>query len=59
MLTLSNPVDLGFDPERLKRIDAWMQRYVDEGKFAGSSVLVARKGEIAHTATAGRRSGPG
>ncbi len=56
MQAVSDPTSLGFDPERLKNIDAWMQRYVDEGKFPGSSVLVARRGEIAHLATAGQRS---
>ncbi|NNF78183.1 MAG: beta-lactamase family protein, partial [Rhizobiales bacterium] len=56
MQAVSDPASLGFDPQRLKHIDAWMQRYVDEGKFPGSSVLVARRGEIAHLATAGQRS---
>ena len=56
MQAVSDPASLGFDPKRLKNIDAWMQRYVDEGKFPGSSVLVARHGEIAHLATAGQRS---
>ncbi len=56
MEAVADPARLGFDPERLKRIDAWMQRYVDERKFPGSSVLVARHGEIVHLATAGQRS---
>lgn len=56
MQALNDPASLGFDPERLKHIDSWMQRYVDEGKFPGSSVLVARQGKIAHLATAGWRS---
>lgn len=34
----------GFDPERLNRISAWMQRYVDERKFPGSSILIKRYG---------------
>ena len=49
----TDPKSLGFDPERLINLDRWMQRYVDEGKFPGSSILVARHGEIAHLATAG------
>ncbi|MEM8645458.1 MAG: serine hydrolase domain-containing protein, partial [Pseudomonadota bacterium] len=56
MQAVSDPAILGFDPKRLKHIDTWMQRYVDEGRFPGSSVLVARHGQIAHLATAGRRS---
>ncbi|MGB0848452.1 MAG: serine hydrolase domain-containing protein [Thiolinea sp.] len=50
------PPQLGFDTERLQRINRWMQRYIDEGKLAGSSVLLARHGEIVHLATAGQRS---
>ena len=34
----------GFDHKRLNRISAWMQRYVDERKFAGSSILIKRYG---------------
>ncbi len=56
MEVIADPGRVGFDPERLKYIDIWMQRYVDEGKFAGSSVLVARKGEIAHLSSVGKRS---
>lgn len=56
MRAVTDPARLGFDPSRLARIDAWMERYVDEGRFPGSSVLVARDGEIAHLATTGRRS---
>ncbi|MFK7753135.1 MAG: serine hydrolase domain-containing protein [Sedimentitalea sp.] len=32
----------GFDTARLDRIGAWMQRYVDERKYPGSSVLIHR-----------------
>lgn len=56
MQAVKDPASLGFDAKRLRRIDSWMQRYVDEQKFPGSSVLVARHGEIAHLATAGHRS---
>ncbi len=56
MQTIRDPALFGFAPERLNRIDTWMQRYIDDGKFAGSSVLVARHGEIVHLATCGQRS---
>lgn len=45
-----------FDPDRLTRIDDWMSRYVDDGKFPGSTFLLAKGGEIAHRATVGRRA---
>jgi CubicO group peptidase (beta-lactamase class C family) len=40
------PEDLGFSSDRLERIADLTHRYVDDGKFAGTSVLVARKGEV-------------
>ena len=46
----------GFDPKRLLRIDDWMQRCIDGGRFTGSSVLIARDGEIAHLGCAGLAS---
>ncbi len=42
-----------FDKERLKRIDDWMDGYVEEGKFPGSTMLLAQGGEIVHRATTG------
>ncbi len=56
-LTLPEPVDcpskLGFDAARLLRIDDWMQRNLDRGRYTGSSVLVGRKGVIAHLSAVG------
>jgi len=46
----------GFDRARLGRIDDWMQRYVDEGKFPGCSVRIARHGNIVHQFSCGYRS---
>lgn len=42
-----------FDAARLQRIDDWLQRYIDQGKFAGSSVLIARHGQPVYLKTAG------
>lgn len=39
--------DLGLCPQRLERVDAWMRRYVDEGKLAGLSVSLLRRGQTA------------
>ncbi|GJE56318.1 MULTISPECIES: serine hydrolase domain-containing protein [Methylobacterium] len=44
-MTDTDPRDLGLCPDRLERIDAWMRRYVDEGKLAGLSVHFARRGK--------------
>ena len=43
----AQPEELGFSSERLERINAFMERYVEEGKVAGFITLVARRGKIA------------
>ena len=43
-----NPRDLGFDADRLERVGALCRRYVDEGRMAGTQVLVARKGQVVY-----------
>jgi CubicO group peptidase (beta-lactamase class C family) len=49
----NTPEDLGFDAERLDRIADLTHRYVDEGKMAGTDVLVARKGQVVYRDTYG------
>ncbi|MBB3903334.1 serine hydrolase domain-containing protein [Methylobacterium brachythecii] len=46
-MTDTDPRELGLCPERLERIDAWMRRYVDEGRLAGLSVSLLRRGQTA------------
>jgi len=43
----ADPLALGFAPDRLARISAWMRRYVDAGKLPYLTTLIARDGEIA------------
>jgi CubicO group peptidase (beta-lactamase class C family) len=43
-----SPGEVGFSAERLKRIDAAMQRYIDQRKLAGIAALVARRGRVVH-----------
>ena len=45
----------GFDPVRLDRITDWMQRYVDEKKFTGSSILINRNGNEVFYSHVGNR----
>ncbi|WP_170324910.1 serine hydrolase domain-containing protein [Ruegeria arenilitoris] len=45
-----------FDSKRLSRITDWMQRYVDERKYAGSSLLVKHKGTEVFFNACGQRS---
>jgi CubicO group peptidase (beta-lactamase class C family) len=48
-------VEVGFDPERLARIDRHFERYVDDGRLAGWTIVVSRAGKIAHLRTYGQR----
>ena len=40
------PEQVGFSSSRLQRLDAAMQRYVDEGKIAGIVTMLARRGKV-------------
>ncbi len=48
------PEDVGLSGARLYKIDHLTQRYIDEGKIAGSISMVARRGEIAHLQCQGK-----
>jgi CubicO group peptidase (beta-lactamase class C family) len=52
---------LGFDPDRLAAIDAFLKaRYLDTGRLLNAQLLIARDGEIAHFSHQGaaREGGP-
>lgn len=48
-----DPVSLGFSPERLARVNARLQRYVDGGVVAGISAGIARRGKDVWRGTIG------
>lgn len=50
-----DPADVGFDATRLDRLDAHLQRYVDDRRLPGWLLAVARHGRLAHVSTYGRR----
>ncbi len=50
------PQDAGFDSDRLSRISAWMDRYVEDRKYPGSSLLIARGGQEVYFSASGRRN---
>ena len=53
-IPLADPASLGFDPARLARIEALLdRRYVATGKFKGLDVLVARDGQAIYRTTLG------
>ena len=53
-VTAASPEDLGFDTERLKRLDAYMANAVASGRVAGMTTLLARHGQIVSFNTWGK-----
>ncbi|HET6793929.1 MAG TPA: serine hydrolase domain-containing protein [Acidimicrobiales bacterium] len=49
------PKEVGLDADRLARIDSHFARYVDDGRLPGWSLLVSRRGRVAHVSHRGRR----
>src|SRR3954447_17053623 len=49
----SDPITLGFDVDRLARIDRHFARYVDDGRLASWLAVVARDGQVVHVGSAG------
>jgi CubicO group peptidase (beta-lactamase class C family) len=49
------PGEVGFDAERLARIDRHFVRYVDDGRLPGWLLLLSRHGKIVHLSTYGQR----
>ncbi len=54
-----DPAELGFDADRLRRIDQHFARYVDDGRLVGWQLAVSRRGEVVHHATYGKRDAGG
>ena len=50
------PASLGFDAERLKRIDAAIDRAIEHEDVPGAVVLIGRRGMIAYARAAGHRA---
>lgn len=47
-LPKTNPARVGLSPERLKRVDAYLDRLIAERTLAGAITLIARRGRLAH-----------
>ena len=53
-MTPADPVQLGFLPDRLERINAYIQsKYLDTGKLPHAALLIGRGEEIAHLWSSG------
>jgi CubicO group peptidase (beta-lactamase class C family) len=51
----ASPAEVGFDADRLARIDRHFQRYIDDGRLPGWLISIARYGKIVHLSTSGHR----
>jgi CubicO group peptidase (beta-lactamase class C family) len=54
-LPMASAESVGMSTERLRRIDAFTQRYIDEQMVAGTVTLVARKGKVVHLSAQGMK----
>jgi CubicO group peptidase (beta-lactamase class C family) len=54
-LQTASPEQVGLSSERLDRIDALMQRYVDEGRMAGALGMIIRHGKVGYVQEWGMR----
>ncbi len=54
-LPFAEPESVGMSSERLERLDAVMQRYIDSNMVAGTVTLVARQGKVVHLKAQGYR----
>lgn len=52
----ATPESVGFDTQRLKRLDAYMAKVVADGRVAGMTTLLARHGKIVAFNTYGKAS---
>ncbi len=48
MIKINAPESVGMSSSRLNEIDVAMQSFIDEGKLAGISTLIARRGDVVH-----------
>ena len=49
------PQEAGLDPERLARLDAYLDGFVANGRHKGSLLAITRGGRIAHVSHRGQR----
>ena len=52
-LPFDKPENVGVATDRLERLSASMQRYIDNNQLAGTVTLVARKGKVIHLESQG------
>jgi len=54
-LPMAAPQDVGLSAERIKRIDPFVQKFIDQKRLAGAVTIVARRGKVVHFEAYGMR----
>ena len=54
-LPIAAPEQVGMSSQRLKRVGALMQKYIDSKQLAGTVTLIARRGKVVHFEARGYR----
>ena len=54
-LPMAEPESVGMSSERLARLSAYTQRYIEDNLVAGTVTLVARRGKVVHYEAQGQR----
>ena len=54
ILLTTSPESAGLDPERLDQLDRLIEGHIDEGRYPGAQIAVARNGHLVKNATFGR-----
>ncbi|MFL2938926.1 MAG: serine hydrolase domain-containing protein [Opitutales bacterium] len=55
LLPMAKPEAVGLDPKKLEEVNAKMNALIKENRLSGGTVVVARKGKVAHFGTYGLR----
>ena len=55
LLVEVSPGEVGFDPERLARVDTHFARFVDDGRLPGWQLAITRGGRVCHLSRYGAR----
>jgi len=56
LLPMAKPEAVGLDPKKLQAVDKKMEALIRENRLTGGTVVIARKGKVAHFETYGLRN---
>ena len=56
LLPVAKPEAVGLDPKKLEAVNKKMEALIEENRLTGGTVVIARKGKVAHFETYGLRN---